>query len=126
MRRVAPAGHASQVLEIELDDYSANRRPVVERVLRHIGADPARLPDLDEGLIANSAAEMKHIDNPLLDAFVRSRLFSRRIKPLLPRAMRVKARQTLLPKPEPVDVALSEDDLAFVAERLADREDASS
>ena len=92
-------------------------------MLRHIGADPARLPDLDEGLIANSAAEMKHIDNPLLDAFVRSRLFSRRIKPLLPRAMRVKARQTLLPKPEPVDVALSEDDLAFVAERLADRED---
>jgi len=106
------------VLEIDLADYAANRISVVEKVLAHIGADPARLPPLEVTFVANSAREMKHIDNKLLDSFIRSRFYGRRVKPLIPRSWREWARRTFLPKPAEIDVRLTDADLAFIASRL--------
>ena len=61
------------------------------------------------------------ITHPLLDSFIHSHLFRRRIKPLVPRSLRVWGRQALLPTPDEIEVSLSESDLAFIDTRIADK-----
>jgi hypothetical protein len=110
---------AEQVLELDLGDYAADRGRLAKRVVAHIGADPERLPPTDDDLIANSATEMQRIDNPLLDRFIRSLLYQRSIKPVVPRPWREITRRTILSRSEPIDVELSPDDLEFIANALA-------
>lgn len=107
------------VLELDLEDYSADRAGTVTRVLEHIGADPERMPPPDPSLVANSNREQKHMDSPLLDALIRSNLYQRRIKPRLRRKWRELARRTILPEPEPIDATLSDGDRAYIARELA-------
>ncbi|MCB2076466.1 MAG: sulfotransferase [Novosphingobium sp.] len=108
-----------RVLEIELETYSANRMETVRRVVSHIGADPERLPLLDDKLVANSAKEMKHIENGLLNSLVRSKFYQRRVKPVVPSRLREASRRAILPPPPDVDVTLSAADLEFIAQQLA-------
>jgi hypothetical protein len=107
------------VLEIDLEDYAIQREEILRRVLAHIGADPARQPPIDVRMIANSADEMKHIDNPLIDAVVRSQFYRRRVKPLLPRSWREAGRKAILPKAPKIEAELDAADLAFIAAGLA-------
>jgi hypothetical protein len=108
-----------QVLEIDLETYAADRRGVSRQVVAHLGADPDRLPPPDDSLVANSAGEMKRIDNPLLDRFVRSLFYQRSIKPAVPRPWREATRRTILPRAEPIAVELSPADREFIAKSLA-------
>jgi hypothetical protein len=107
------------VLELDLDAYAADRAGTVARVLAHIGVDPARMPPPDPALVANSSGEQKHMESLLLNTAVRSGLYQRRIKPLLPRRWREFGRRTILPEPEPVDATLSDADREFIASELA-------
>lgn len=106
------------VLEINLAEYSAARKAHVSKALTHIGANPDRMPAIDESMIANSEIEMKHIDSKIVDFFIRSHFFSRRIKPHVPRSWRERGRRALLPKPKVVDASLSEADVAFIENAL--------
>jgi len=107
------------VLEIDLEVYAADRAGMAKKVVAHLGADPARLPAPDSRLVANSAREMKRIDNPLLDRFVRSVFYQRSIKPAVPRPWREATRRTILPSVPEIDIELSDHDRAFIASELA-------
>ncbi len=108
----------ANVLEIELDDLSRSRRETVERVLAHIGADPKSLPPLGLAEVANSASDRNPVHNPILNAFVYSRFYQRRLKPLLPLKLREAGRRTILPKPEDVSVEITQADRDYIAEQL--------
>ena len=110
---------AAAVLEIELEEYAADRAGVLARVLGHIGADPGRMPPPDPSLVANSSREQKHMESPLLNAAIRSGLYQRRIKPLLPRKWREFGRRTILPEPEAIEATLSPADREYIARELA-------
>lgn len=107
------------VLELDLQELAANRRETVERVLAHIGGDPALLPELDLEENSNEAGDKNPMRNPLLKAFIFSRAYQRRIKPFLPRALRTAARRTVLPPAQEVPVHVTDADRAFIAERLS-------
>lgn len=108
----------ANVLEIDLDDLSANRRLTVERVLTHIGADPATLPPLDEADVSNPAGDKNPMRSRLLSTVIYSRFYQRRLKPRLPQKLRVAGRRTILPKAEEVSVEVSQADRDYIAEQL--------
>ena len=108
-----------QVLELDLEDYAVDRTRLAKKVIAHIGADPDRLPTIDNELIANSAREIQRIDNPFFERSIRSSIYQRSIKPVLPRRWRELTRRTILARPTEIKVHLSQDDLAFIAEALA-------
>jgi hypothetical protein len=110
---------ARRVLEIDLEDYAVDRGGIARQVVAHIGADPSRLPPPNEKMIANRGDEMKRMDNPVVDKFVRSTLYQRSIKPILPRHWREATRRTILPRPREIDADLSQADLEFIASALA-------
>jgi hypothetical protein len=107
------------VLEIDLATYSADRNRVARQVIAHIGADPARLPPLDTGVIANTAHDQKRIGNPLLNSFIRSRLYQVRLKPMLPRALREAGRKAILPAADVEAVSVTDADRELIATALA-------
>lgn len=88
-----------RVKMINLDDYSASRREMLDDILRFIGADPARLGEIDPEAKANSAQEQKTIANPLLSRFIFSNFYQQRVKGLIPRGLRERARRAILPPP---------------------------
>jgi len=110
---------ADHVLEIELEDYTAHRQERLDEVLRFLGADPARLGPLDPGLKANSADEQKAIANPLLRAIIHSDLYQNRIKRLVPRGLRERARRAILPEPEKVEIDIPPETREFILRETA-------
>ncbi len=88
-----------RVLVVDLAAYSASRRATLDEILRFIGADPARLGDIDPEAKANSSAEQKTIRNPLLSSFIFSDFYQRRVRGLIPRSLREKVRRAILPPP---------------------------
>lgn len=120
--QVAPwiaAFGGDNVLEIDLDAYSAARRETLEKVLSFIGADPARLLPVEDQPVLNSASEPKHIPNPLLRRAILSTFYQRRIKPLVPAEWRTRARRALLRRPDEVDLTVSPDLARFIREQSA-------
>lgn len=107
------------VLQLELDDYSRDRRGVLARVLRHIGADPERLPAIDEAAISNSGAEAKAIPNPLLRRLVYSSFYQRVLRERIPRPLRERTRRAILPAPEVAPVEVRPETRSFIIEQLS-------
>jgi hypothetical protein len=107
------------VIEIDLEDYASRRLDVLHRVLRHLGADPARLPPIDLSVVLNSAGETKHIDNRLLDAVIHSHFYRRRVKTLIPRSWRDAGRKAILPRAPKLSAEIDEADRQFIVSELA-------
>ncbi|HEV2746392.1 MAG TPA: sulfotransferase [Allosphingosinicella sp.] len=109
----------ASLLQLELDDYAARRVETVQRVVRFIGADPARLPPIKLDLISNRADDPKTIRNPLLRSLIYSSFYQRAVRGFIPTHLRERLRRTLLPAPEAAPVELDPDTLHFVREQLS-------
>jgi hypothetical protein len=107
------------VLQIELEDYSRSRRATLERVVAHIGLDPASTPDVNLHVVANRAEEAKTIGNPVLDRIVSSALYQKRLKPVIPAHTRERIRHLFLPEVESPEIDISEETLAYIRDKLA-------
>jgi hypothetical protein len=110
---------AGNVLQIDLEEFSANRIESLGRILRFIGADPARLPPVDPAEVSNRGDEQKHIRNPLLRAAIMSNFYQHTLRGLIPRQLRERARRSLLPPPEPAPADLDPESLAFIRQQLS-------
>lgn len=95
---IAAFGEAN-LLRLDFEDYVANRKSVVDRVLRFIGASP--LDDLDYSSAFNTA-EGKLVARGLWETLVGSRLYQRLIKPMVPFWVRQRISGAVL-SPAPVD-----------------------
>lgn len=78
----------AQVLRIELERYSRERRATVLEVAAFIGADPGALPEFDEARVYNTRSDQKHIANELLRRIIYSRLYARTVKRFVPQDIR--------------------------------------
>ena len=110
---------ADAVLQLDLDDYSRNRRKTLERVIAHIGLDPASTHDVDVQVVANRAEEAKTISNPVLDRIVASGLYQKRLKPLIPAHAREKLRHLVLPEVASPEIDIPEETLAYIRDKLS-------
>lgn len=97
------------VLQLSFEDYVKDRQGVARQVCSHIGVDPDRLPPVDDDAAFNASDNKPVARSRLTQALVASRLYQRVAKPLIPAALRDRARSTL-PKAPPVEVTLSEAD----------------
>ncbi|WP_396593044.1 sulfotransferase family protein [Brevundimonas sp. R86498] len=96
------------VLQLEFETYVRDRQGVTKRACAHLGVDPERLPSVDADAAFNASDYKPVARAGLARAIVESRLYQRLAKPLLPEALRERARQTL-PKAEPVEVVVTDE-----------------
>jgi hypothetical protein len=108
-----------RVYELTLEELAGDRRATVKKVLAHIGADPALLPEFDNSRIENAAGEKFALGDGLLHQFIMSRLYQRRLKPLLPRSIRGLGQRTMLSRHEDFSVDVTDEDRRFVLDMLA-------
>lgn len=108
---------SDQVMEFDLDAYSAARRETLGRVLAFLGVDPDRLRPVDENTVLNSASEAKYIANPLLRATVHSNFYQRRIKPLVPLEWRTRVRRAVLPPVDEIRIDIAPEIARFIREQ---------
>ncbi|MEH6683727.1 MAG: sulfotransferase domain-containing protein [Qipengyuania sp.] len=116
---IAKFGEAA-VFELDLEKYSARRAELISQVLKHIGADPGLLGQVDLTESANRADEAKAIKNRVLRSLVYSNFYQDRLKNLIPAETRARLRRSILPAPKTIQVEVSERDRAYIAERLAE------
>lgn len=115
---IATFGEAN-LLRLTLESYSRDRRPLLGQVLRFVGLDPARLPEIDTGAAANRRDEAKtFIEGSLLGRVVVSNLYQRRIKPMIPARWRERARTAILPAPDTQEIVIDDDLRASILGRL--------
>ena len=111
---------ADNVMQIDLEDYSAHRQKILNNIILFLGLSPAALPKINVDSIANSADEAKTISSPLLHTIVYSKLYQRRLKTLIPDALRAKIRNAILPKPIDETIEPSKDIQCFILSTLGD------
>jgi hypothetical protein len=119
--QIAPWAEAfgrERLLQLDLESYSADRVATLARVLDFIGVDPARIGDIDPESVSNSAAEQKHIPNPVLRTLVYSDLYQHVIKPRLPRSFRERARRSILPPAEKAEIEVQPATARFIMDQL--------
>jgi hypothetical protein len=107
------------VLTFDLSDYSADRAGHVGKILRFIGANPERLTAIDENLRANSASEVKHIPNAMLEKFIYSELYQNALKALFTQKFRDRVKRFILPPPKLAETVVSDEDERYMLEQLS-------
>lgn len=107
------------VLQLQFEDYIRDRRSVARKVCAHLGADPERLPPVDEDAAFNASDDKPVARSGLGRAIVASRFYQRIAKPFVPASLRDRARDALLPKARPSEVNLTSEFLADLIRRTS-------
>lgn len=110
----------ANVLQLELEDYSAGRRNTLLRVCSFLGVDPTRMGSFDEQASYNRAEEQKAVHNPLLRALILSRAYQRVLKNLFPRTLRDRIRNWLLPPAPPEEVDAGPEEISYILAKLGE------
>ncbi|WP_379547107.1 sulfotransferase [Qipengyuania sp. DSG2-2] len=109
---------ACQILLLSFEEYVQDRAATLLVVCQFLGIDPALLPQPEEDKAFN-ASEGKPVARGLIGRFVTSRLYQRGIKQAVPRALRERAMQALLPKARSASGKLDPQMRATLAEQFA-------
>ena len=106
-------------LFLDFEAYVADRPAALDLVCRHVGIDPVRMPEPEEARAFNKS-EGKPVARGLAGRLVGSPLYQRGLKRVVPRMLREKAMNTLLPRARDATADLSSETENELRARFAD------